>query len=131
MSNEIKSSGVEGAPLLGKIAIYQETKLSAMVHVGSIYRIEPHWDGLGDSDVIRLMMHRFADGYNAYDPSRESAVKGLYDAVNAMVCRRCENRVGFTGEVARTYPNWQHCLLCSRIRAAIAAYEALTLTKGE
>lgn len=50
----------------------------------------------------------------------KSHVADLQEAVEALVCRQCDNRIGYTGEPTEQYANryydWRKCPSCKRIR---------------
>lgn len=48
----------------------------------------------------------------------------LVEALEGMVCNRCENRIGYTGPTTQ-YGDWRSCSSCAAARAA------LSKTKGE
>jgi hypothetical protein len=86
-----------------------------------VLRVERHGPAATLDDEDRACMGLVLSAVNAYDPARESAVKEVYEALKLWM----EKARFFKPNSIEYNLSWEQAV------AAIASYEALTLTKGE
>lgn len=73
---------------------------------------------LFQSPSLRISSEAFNAVFNER-AALQKANAGLVEALESTVCRRCENRIGYTGATTE-YGDWRSCASCAAARAALA-----------